>query len=205
MKCLSIAVAILIFFMAIPVQAQLGKVLMIVSEQPSANLELMLTKEVGVMKNMLTRAGFNVIVATVSGKPIKSDKTTFNADIQVSNVNVADYAGFILPCMAVNSIEANPGILSLIKKAVDAGKPIAAQTGSVVTLGRAGVLSGKKYSHNGLNAALKDGIYGGIGIVQDGKIITSSSCPYQASQYKGVEDGTAKLTEAFIAELKKRF
>jgi putative intracellular protease/amidase len=182
------------------------KVLLIVNEQKSADLELMLTKEVGVMRDMLNQAGFKVVAATVSGQPMVAGSTTFNPDLKLSDVKGADYAGFIMPCMAAE--EEDPTLLGevfpIIKGAVAEGKPWAAQLGSVVILAKAGVLSGKKYAFQKEYVesvpALKDAIYSGDGIVQDGKIITSGVCPYMAKT-KGLQDGTVGLTKALIAEL----
>jgi hypothetical protein len=65
-------------------------------------------------------------------------------------------------------------------------------------------LSGKKYAFAKEEVesvpALKDAIYGGEGIVKDGKIITSGVCPYM-TKTKGLQDGTVALTKALITEL----
>jgi putative intracellular protease/amidase len=181
------------------------KVLLIVNEQKSADLELMLTKEVGVMRDVLNQAGFQVVAATVSGQPMVAGSTTFKPDLKLSDVKGADYAGFIMPCMAA---EEDPTLLRevvpIIKGAVAEGKPVAAQLGSVIILAKAGVLSGKKYAFDKEEVksvpALKDAVYSGDGIVQDGQIITSGICPYMAKT-KGLQDGTVALTKALIAEL----
>ena len=47
----------------------------------SYDLELMLTEEVGVMKNLLEQSGFEVVVATVSGKPIEAGSNLAYADL----------------------------------------------------------------------------------------------------------------------------
>jgi putative intracellular protease/amidase len=182
------------------------KVLLIINDYKSADLELMLTKEAGVMKDLLSQAGFQVIAATVSGQPIVAGSTTFKPDLKLSEVKGSDYAGFIIPCMA--SEEEDPGLLRdaipIIKSAVAEGKPVAAELGSVVILAKAGVLSGKKYAFQKefveTEPALKDAIYSGDSVVQDGKIITSGVCPYMAKE-KGIQDTTAALTKALIAEL----
>ena len=182
------------------------KVLLIVNEHKSADLELMLTKEAGVMRDTLSQAGFKVVSATVSGQPLVAGSITFKPDLKLSEVKGADYAGIIMPCMAAE--EEDPALLSvaipIIKAAVAEGKPVAAQLGSVMILAEAGVLSGKKFAFDKdevKNApALKDGIYSGDGIVQDGKIITSGICPYMGKM-KGTQDGTLALTKALIAEL----
>jgi putative intracellular protease/amidase len=166
----------------------------------------MLTKEFGVMKDMLSQAGFKVVAATVSGQPLVAGSTTFTLDLKLSDVKGADYAGFIMPCMA--PLEEDPALLReaapIIKAAVAEGKPVAAQLGSVVILAQAGVLSGKKFAFDKDEVkdvpALKDAVYSGDGVVQDGKIITSGVCPYMAKM-KGLQDGTSALTKALIAEL----
>jgi putative intracellular protease/amidase len=76
--------------------------------------------------------------------------------------------------------------------------------GGVTLLAKAGVLSGKKYTIVGeIVPEFKDAIYSGSGVVKDGKIITSGICPAAAREYKGMQDGTPKLMEALIAELKQ--
>jgi putative intracellular protease/amidase len=188
---------------------QRPKVLMIVNEK-SGNIELMLTQEVGVMKSLLEKAGFDVVVSTASGQPLVATSARLASDVKLSDVRVADYRGLIVPCMANSAAPLPPEGLLLIRAAVASGKPIGAQTGAVVNLARAGVLSGKKYALSKgftddsaeMRDALKDAIYSGEGIVQDGTIITSGICPNTAKS-RGVPDGTSQLTETLIAELKR--
>ena len=62
-------------------------------------------------------------------------------------MKVADYAGFIMPCMAVGLFPGPPvapEAVAIVKQAVAEGKPVAAQFGSVIILAQAGVLKGKK-------------------------------------------------------------
>jgi putative intracellular protease/amidase len=186
---------------------QKGKVLMIVNEGKSEDLELMLTKEVGVMKDLLQRAGFEVVVATASNQPMAAGSAKLKLNLKLGDVKVANYKGVIMPCMATSGSPLPPEGTAIIKEAVAKGKPLAAQTGSVVLLSQAGVLKGKKYALAKGWLAIEGAIYSGDGIVQDGKIITSGVCPYMAKsqgmQAQGMQDGTSKLTEALIAELKK--
>jgi putative intracellular protease/amidase len=186
---------------------QKGKILMIVNEDQSADLELMLTKEVGVMKDLLQKAGFQVVVATASKRPLEAGYLKLQPDLKLSDVRVSDYKGFIMPCMATNiGPPLSPEGSAIVKEAAAKGKPIAAQTGSVFQLSQAGVLKGKKYAlpkdHLG-SPPLADAVYSGDGVVQDDNIITSGVCPYMAKM-AGMQDGTSKLTEALIAELLKR-
>jgi hypothetical protein len=44
---------------------------------------------------------------------------------------------------------------------------------------------------------IPEGIYDGTGVVQDGQVITSGTCPHQARP-TGSPDGTAELTKKLI-------
>jgi putative intracellular protease/amidase len=122
-----------------------------------------------------------------------------------------------MPCMAVGGIPGPPvapEAVAIAKYAAAEGKPLAAQYGSVIILAQAGVLKGKKYAFfsDPLKPApwrkitdprFKDAIYSGRGVVQDGNIITSGTCPL-LERMSGLPDGTANLTQAFMAELKNK-
>jgi putative intracellular protease/amidase len=193
------------------------KVLLIPREGYSADIQLMLDKEVGVMRRMLMFAGFKVEVATASGRPIVSPTMDLKPDMILANVKKEDYVGFIMPCMAVGGIPGPPvapEAVELVKYAVAEGKPVAAQFGSTVILAQAGVLKGKKYAFFSdplkptpyrkiTDPRFTDAIYSGRGVVQDGKIFTSSTCP-MIEKVTGFPDGTAELTQMFIDELKKK-
>jgi putative intracellular protease/amidase len=162
----------------------------------SADAELMLTHEVGVMMNMLEQAGLRVVVATTSGTPLKSPSVTLKPDLMLKDVKVSRYAGFLLPCMAAGA----PGIIEreavdMVREAVAQGKPVAAQYGSVFTLARAGLLAGRSYAYE--RPEFPEGTYGGTGVVRDGLVITSGTCSYMARQF-GRPDGTPELTRMFI-------
>ena len=113
--------------------------------------------------------------------------------------------GEVVPCLAISANSPlNPEIAAIVQGAVAQGKPVAAQTSSVIMLGKAGVLSGKKYAYvvelAGDESYVEGAEYAGSGIVQDGKIITSGVCPF-AARGRGLPDGTKGLVEALIAEL----
>jgi len=187
-----------------PLGAQDSKVLLIVKEGPSLDLELMLTAEVAVMRNILESSGFEVVVASPSGQPLAAGGATVTPDIRIADADMDDYAGIILPCMAMENEASVPGAEALVREAVVAGKPVAAQTGSVITLARAGVLMGKKFAYlDDLVADVPEfeGMeHAGQGVVQDGLVFTSGVCPYAAREL-GLEDGTQALTGAFIEKL----
>jgi putative intracellular protease/amidase len=196
-----------------------SKVLMIPREGYSADLDLMIKMEIEVMRLLLKNAGLDVDIATSSGLPIvgPTEKVT---DIKwLRNINVDDYAGVMIPCMAVGGAvqpypPVPPEVIAIVKKALSNGKPVAANGNAPVTLAEAGVLKGKKYSfmRDPLKPtatvpfpfpAFEGAIYSGSGLVQDGLIITSGVCP-ALERFFGMENRTVKLTKAFIAAVPKK-
>ena len=92
----------------------------------SADLEYMLQKEVGVMQDTLQRSGYKVVVATLDGSSFSAGSTTVKADIKLADAKVSEYAGFILPCLAVASYpepEVSPEAIALAQAAIASGKP----------------------------------------------------------------------------------
>jgi putative intracellular protease/amidase len=179
------------------------KVLLILSTEKSQDLELMLTKEVGVMTSLIEKAGYKVVVASASGNPLVGSATTLKPDLKLVDVKVEDYAGLILPCLAPQEagFKVLPDAAEIVKKAVAQAKPVAAQMVGVLTLAHAGVLSGKQFAIlSGYEKNIPAGVYKGEGVVQDGNIVTSGICPYMAKAGKG-QDGTTELTQKFIALL----
>jgi putative intracellular protease/amidase len=197
-----IAVVIVFVMPACAAAQQRSQVLMIVNEAKSEDLELMLTKEVGVMKDLLRKAGFEVAVSSGSSLPLTVGTTMLKPDLKFSDAVVTDYKGIIIPCMATSASPLTPEGYAIIRQAVEKGIPIAAQTGSVVLLSQAGVLKGKRYALAKGWPNLDGAVYGGEGIVQDGKIITSGICPMMAKN-TGRPDGTSRLIETLIHELNK--
>ena len=189
-----------------PVAAAQGKgqVLMIIEEN-SADVGFMLDKEAGVMKSLLEKAGYKVVTASATGALLSggSTSTTLKPDLKLADVKMSDYAGVILTCMAKTNADPPAGAVDLVKQAVAQGKPVAAQFGGILTLNAAGVLDGKHFTYVEQGKSLitaKNAIYDGEGVVQDGKIVTSSNCPFMEKQM-GKPDGTTELTQKFIAEL----
>jgi putative intracellular protease/amidase len=191
-----------------------SKVLMIPREGYSADLDLMIKMEVGVMTELLKKAGFEVDIATTSGFPIIGPTQKIEKLFQLADIKLSNYVGIIMPCMAVGGFPGppvSPEAVSIVKKALSEGKPVAASTFSVTILADAGVLKGKKYAFPRdplvINEAwgpmknpdprFADAIYSGVGVVQDGKIITSGACPVMAKT-GFFKDKTDELTQAFI-------
>lgn len=182
------------------------KVLMYVAEG-SRDPELMLGNEVGVMQTMLEDAGYTVDFATASGQPMAAATVTLEPTVMLGDVDIASYAGVILPCMAPGPDAPNtPAIVeALLEEAIALGKPVAASRGSVVTLARAGGVSGRDYAFAGKVDTAKrpefaKGTFLGTGVVRDGRISTAGICPLAAKEL-GEPDGTAELTQNFIDSL----
>jgi putative intracellular protease/amidase len=185
--------------------ADAPKVLLILPDGLPQYIDTMLTKEVGVMKSMLEKAGFKVVASATDGMPIKGSVVTFTPDLKLSDVKVDDYIGFIIACMGAGEPTPKPPIAVLIvKQALTQGKPVAASHSSVIILAEAGVLASKRYAFR-MDPQLRyssftGAIYGGTGVVQDGNITTCGACPVVSADY-GLDDGTVELTQAFITTL----
>jgi putative intracellular protease/amidase len=184
------------------------KVLLIAPEY-SSDLELMLTKEINVMISMLEDAGYEAVLTTVSGKPLQplsNANLTVVPDLKSADVVLEDYAGFMFPCMGVPFTPPWPPAehLEMARAAAASGKPIAAQLGGVILLGKAGVLDGKQYALYGeVVGLMPEGIVksvNGDGVIQDGNIITSGICPLIETM-AGMTDGTPELVRQFVAAL----
>ncbi len=210
MKRLLVAMVISTFILSCAYAQDAPKVLLFMrNAQKSDDLEYMLKREVGVMKDTLEKSGYKVVVATLDGSPFTKGSTTVKADIKLSDAKVAEYSGFILPCLGVPSYPAPPEVsteaIALVKNAVSAGKPVAAQTGSLWTLAEAGALKGKKYAYafEEKNDYFAGATFAGTGVVRDGLILTSGYCPYMALKMN-VKDGTEQLAVALAEAMKEK-
>jgi putative intracellular protease/amidase len=210
MKRFLIAVVISTFFLSCAYAQNAPKVLLFMrNAQKVDDLEYMLKKEVGVMKDILEKSGYKVIVATLDGSSFAAGSTTVKADIKLADAKVAEYAGFILPCLSVPSYpappEVSPDAIALVKSAVSAGKPVAAQTGSLWTLAEAGLLKGKKYAYafEEKSPYFAGATFAGTGVVRDGLILTSGYCPFMALKMN-VKDGTEQLALALAEAMKEK-
>jgi putative intracellular protease/amidase len=145
------------------------------------------------------------------GRTQKLDKI-----MKLENINLSNYKGVILACMSAGTF---PGVpvsqaeVTVVKKALSEGKPVAANANAANILAEAGVLKGKKFSYwidplktgqynEKTDPRFAGAIYSGNGVVQDGKIITSGICAsMERLSNKEWKDGTAQLTRKFIGEL----
>jgi len=191
-----------------------GKVLMFLREGYSTDLDFMIKMEVGVMTILLKKAGFQVDVATYSGWSIAGPTAKIEKVMRLSEINLDDYVGIIIPCMNIGNVAVAPEAFAVVKKALADGKPVAAAMTSVSMLAEAGLLKGKKYAfiadplkttatRKSPDLRFVDAIYSGPGVVQDGKIITSGGCP-ATERYLGVQNRTFELTQTFIEAIGRK-
>ena len=193
------------------------KVLMITREGYSTDLDLMIKMEVGVMNTLLKRAGFEVDIASTSGQPILGPTQKIENVSRLSEINLNDYVGIIMPCMAVGMFPGppvSPQTVAIVKKSLADGKPVAAAANASIILADAGVLKGKKYAYitdplktteiwKRTDPRFEGAIYSGPGVVQDGLIITSGVCP-TLERIFGMQNGTVEITQKFIAAIKPK-
>jgi len=171
------------------------KVLLVLREG-SSDVQFALGREVGVMVATLDASGFAVVAASVSGRPVGTGALRIRPELKLAEIRVADFAGLLLPSMAVGLAAPIPKkLIEIVRKAAAGKIPLAAQHGSVVVLQRAGVLKKKRYAFE--RRVFAEGTYAGTGVVRDGNIITSGTCPYRARD-TGRPDGTVALTRLLI-------
>ena len=184
-----------------------GKVLLVIRDtsapEPMAG-DVPVMGEAGVMKDTLQRAGYQVDIASPTGEPWGTPGHMLKVDGKLKDVKAADYQAIVIPCLAIDSTALDPDLDRVIKAAVKQGMVIAAQNGGVAMLDEAGVLAGKTFAISDEAAkTIKTGTRSGTGVVKDGRIITSGICPTMAKLMKGAVDGTPKLMETLLAELKQ--
>ena len=157
------------------------------------------------MIDLLETSGLDVEVATLSGERISVDSLFIDPDCKLNEVILTEYEGYIFPCMAPpwdKIYEPNTEVVAFLKEAYKQGKPMASQTLSVADFAKAGILAGKKYAFTidpdpDEYPEFQGGVYSGEGVIQDGLIITSGTCPWKTREY-GKPDGTPRLTELFV-------
>ena len=172
----------------------------------SRDLDRMLVQEVGVMQRMLEDAGYQVALSTPGDEPLATDDRALAPTVKLADVQIDDYAGIILPCMAPAGGHAMPArVDALVADAVERDLPIAASRGSVSALARAGALVGRDFAYAGPVSPTErpefaGGNFVGTGVVRDGLISTGGICPL-AARSTGEPDGTFELMNEFIAAL----
>jgi hypothetical protein len=102
-----------------------------------------LTNEVGVMRTMLQEAGLEVVVAAAGREPLEGTTQVLQPDTIFQVVRLRDYHGVIIPCLCLGSLSTRWHALgdeiTLVRHAVAAGLPVAAQKGAIIILAEAGI------------------------------------------------------------------
>jgi putative intracellular protease/amidase len=195
MKRFLIALILGTFVLSYAEEAPKPKMLLFMRDAgPKAgDLEYMLEREVFVMIAALEESGFAVVVATLDGEDVVAGDQSLECDIKLENAKIENYAGFMLPCLSAPSYPAPPYVApeaeKMVKDAVAAGKPVAAQVGSVWTLAKAGVLKGKEFAYTlrETHSYFNEAIWKGDGVVRDGLVMTSGICPWVELKMGGKE------------------
>jgi len=174
----------------------------------SGDLDYTLRNEVGVMRQVLLDSGFEAVVATVTGELMLTDSVEIIPDLKLADVDVAEYAGMIIPCMHAGTTEPHPEAVSLVKEILEGHKPVAVQHAAIVILASAGVMQGLKYTFHTQPDTIqypifRESTFSGTGVVRDGNIVTSGICPYMG-MLLGLDDGTELLTETFVSAIHEK-
>ncbi len=187
-------------FLSTPAGGMATEQKVLVVARPGVWNPSLITTELGVMIDMLKKAGFTPVVASSALVDFNNGETKVKTDVKFEDVVVSDYVAVLMPCLSnPESGKVAPEVVKIAIDAAAAKKPIAAQRSSIYILSAAGLLKDRKYAYAW--KAFPEGIYSGEGVVQDGNIITSAICP-NAAHTTGKPDGTVPLMEAFIKVLK---
>lgn len=181
------------------------RVLLVVPDGSRA-LGMMLREEVGVMRAMLEEAGFAVAIATATDAALVDGSTRLEPTVLLADVDVSEYVGVLLPCMAPAPGTPQPAAIDAIVQAAHAaGLPLAASRGSVAFLARAGALDGRAYAYASPvdpseRPEFAAGRYLGTTVASSDGVSTAGICPL-ASRSLDEPDGTETLTRAFLRTL----
>jgi 4-methyl-5(b-hydroxyethyl)-thiazole monophosphate biosynthesis len=124
--------------------------------------------------DVLRRAEVGVTTASLAGKHVRgSHDIAIESDVLLDSVKVEHFDALVLPGgPAAKTLREEPRVLEVIKRAVAAGKLVAAVCAGPTALEAAGVLAGKRatvYPGNELPSAH----YVEEAVVEDGNIVTS--------------------------------
>jgi putative intracellular protease/amidase len=174
---------------------------LLIAREGSEDIGKMVDEELFVMKDLMEKSGLKVTISSFSGRELSSTTRSINPTCKLSEIDPSKYQGVIIACMAGSLPGHIPSeALKIVQFMFSKVLPVAAQHGAVCILADAGILKEKKYALYKESLYIRDGIYSGAGIVVDGNVITSGTCPQIASAES--PDGTKMLTEKFIEMVK---
>ena len=160
-------------------------------------------QEILAIARLLAEAGIEAAIATEGKRPLRSRVSILRADLRLEDLSETAYAGLIIPCAGGGGRRMrhgdSPELIDLIRRFNARKKAIAAQNSGVLALARAGILDSARFAIEDRFAPLVPlGIHQGAGVIRDGNIITSGSCPLHAAP-EGKPDGTAAMIGQFAA------
>ncbi len=133
-------------------------------------------------RDVLVRAGIEVVDASINEKEevMSSHKMYFNRFKRLSELNLADFSGIILPggSRGVNNLLNSGEVISVVRKFYEEGKLVCAICAAPMVLGKAGILHDKFFTcYPGCEVGL-DGVYTGDEVNVLDRIITARSMLY---------------------------
>ena len=162
---------------------------LLVARDKSIDMEYFIKNEVNLMIDFLKAAGYEVRVATPSGKLIEAGATRLESNLKMSDVQVKDYVAVVVPCMGAADYSVPKECVAIVREAELKGIIVAAQHSTEV-LAPAGLAKTYKIANS-------------PGVVIDRHLITSYNCPYTAiSNHQPVD--TEKLIAALVTELSRK-
>jgi len=163
--------------------------------------------ETSIIVDLLRRANVEVTIAGLTNDSITgAHEMKVIPDKSIDNVDVIDFNAVICPggSPGYKNLRKNKKVITIIQKAFNSNKLIAAICASPAVLSDAGVLNGKACTiYPGMENELKKGggIYENNIVVMDGNIITSKG-PATAFQFtiKIIEELIGKETANYVGQ-----
>lgn len=164
----------------------------------SATMEFMIPNEIRPMIERLTAAGYQVDIASETGEKIKAGKEKLAPDCSFAQVDLNRYVGLVVPCCASGPMPKpnTEAAIRIARLAIERKLPIAAQYSGIDLLVIAGLPKETRLARSYLFASAETG----PGVVQDGNLVTSGTCPWMA-RYQNSSQMTEALMTQYIALL----
>jgi hypothetical protein len=162
-----------------------GRVLLIAREK-STSMEFFLDYEVKPIIGLIEKGGYDVVVVDETGGSIKAGKMELAVDKRLSEIDFADYAAIVIPCMGAGDFPVSEGLIRYVNAANAKGMLIAMQHSQEITS----------------QSDLRDReIARRPGVVVSGNLITSYNCPFMAGD-NGRPIDNGKLIEALLKQMR---
>lgn len=172
------------------------KRVLIMPREPSRDMEVALRQEYQVIADYVKRAGYKVVVATLSGRELRAGSLSLTPDLKLVDVRAKDYVGIVMLCSnAGTGLPISDEAKRIVKQAAARKLPIAAQRGSVLILAAA-----KLWNPDDCGIPKTDRLrgLGGTGIYQKGLILTSGICPMYSAE-ASLPDPSLEMAKRFIS------